>query len=629
MNHHQNKVCGLLQASLAASLLALSASSGCASTHLANVDIPALPTAATDAIPHPSCELRLYLEHKGESEIFAFDRTDLVKGVCIKWSDRELEVPDDIPLASTNLSAYLKGVTWKSANASSICQRKDSKDGTVSVEGATLDYCVWNHAYRSKFPFSIRLKVEAGEKKLKDFVHLVRIFENGRLVFAWNKASNIQELVIPYQALKDTGLPFDAPLDLMILPSTVEVDEASINTQAVAADNRYIQVAGLFGQAVIGGIVAAEPKLKGAYDCYLWRLNKLSWDLNQIAQGTNRIFSPQPTNAATCNPLAVQGSLSLVKKYQEAKEKGQKALLEAENKALVEIDRLNATAGQEVRSAKQYLTDDFNDWISKTKLQIEQNKYEQAKSEKKGDTARVTALAARLIELQNNLRDAEARLLKALALADDVQYLAQDLKASYGALATRLVAIKNNPAEQAKIFGYVAQQLEANGSPFQQITSNPQPASGERVLKMGYRESWQWYLLAPWTGIPLKIQGGNSEALFDESNILPIIDVVGGRWQWGQSRFQEVRVGLGVMFFSDKVEAKENTTTMSSSRKESAETKKTENKFSCGPEANLGLGNLRLGFTWGLCRESEGSLFRFIVGADLVKLFTGQNVELF
>ena len=94
--------------------------------------------------------------------------------------------------------------------------------------------------------------------------------------------------------------------------------------------------------------------------------------------------------------------------------------------------------------------------------------------------------------------------------------------------------------------------------------------------------------------------------------------MVGLRYQWATSRLAEVRGAFGV-------------TALSFTTKDEKDPASDISQLRFAPEFNLGLGNLKLGISYavggsGLTGEER---VRFLVGADLYKLISGNNLEVF
>lgn len=98
-----------------------------------------------------------------------------------------------------------------------------------------------------------------------------------------------------------------------------------------------------------------------------------------------------------------------------------------------------------------------------------------------------------------------------------------------------------------------------------------------------------------------------------------MIDLLGFRVQFGRSRFADFRMALGGSGFEDKEKA-------------SAEDA-TRRVFNWAAHASVGFGTVKLGL--GMVFNNRSSFdgdparrLRVIVGADLLKLITGRNIEL-
>lgn len=543
------------------------------------------------ATPTPAllaCRVRLHVEHGvGKSKIEAFDREDLKPGVCIKREGQELAIPDDIALTSANLERYYTARPID--NWSAICQKRDQEDGQVAISGRTQKFCIWNHAYRAKYPFDLRLETEEpAPAKLKDYISLVRVFENGRLAFTWNQGSEARSVSIPYEMLKDTGLPFDAALELRVMPAGVPIDDAVLREPAKEGADRTRQVLRIFGQAALNEIVLGDPRLKAAYECYRWQLREIAQKVQAITGGSKPAAGVPPPAAATCPAPTVDADVSVLEAYRKAKTEGRRAAEAATKKLLDEIEKVDESVAAAVEAAVQKLLSEQATWRT-------------------GQTAQKIA-------------QADAQLQRMLALADEVRGLGRELKGSYRDLVARAKALRDDTAEQARVFGRVAEQLETAGSPFQQTRPNPDLAPGEKTFQMKYREHFQYYILAPWNAVPIKTTGHDQGFIFDASNVLPVVDVFGGRWQWNSSRFSELRLAVGWMYYSDKIE----TETMVGGQPQ----KDTKEIFNHGPQINLGVGTLRAGVVVGLKNDHDADRWRLLLGLDLVKLISGQNLEL-
>src|SRR5205814_4152033 len=66
-------------------------------------------------------------------------------------------------------------------------------------------------------------------------------------------------------------------------------------------------------------------------------------------------------------------------------------------------------------------------------------------------------------------------------------------------------------------------------------------------------ERWQLFGLAPWHAVTFRL-AQNTGANFGLESAIPVLDVIGVRYQRGAGRLQSVRAGLGVMYFKDQVE---------------------------------------------------------------------------
>lgn len=512
-------------------------------------------------------------------------------GVCLRRAGEELKLPQDIYLASPN--GKLDEYTAKDLHFSSLCQGHKETNGEATVGGKSTEYCVWNHAYRSRYPFTFT--VTASDKtKLSDHIALLRVFENGRLAYTWNKDSEASSIVIPSPLLRTSGLPFDAPLDLRIVPAGVEIDSAELQKQAEQVNSRTEQALKIVADTAMREIVDADPALKGAYDCYRWQVKDITRQIRALTEtGIAGPSEPRPQHCEAVPLAAPKPGLNLAKEYEKAKTEGAKALKEAQSEVDKQLKGILDSAQSAVEKAQEGLNSEVKRWRDQPNV----------------------------VRTAEQLRFADQQTKRLLLMADQVYELGQSLQISYGYLSRRLASLGGDPAQQARAYGHLAEQLQTAGSPFQQIENNPELAAGEKRLKMRYREYLQGYILSPWNAVPLKTQGESKGFELDPANILPVIDVVGGRWQWGPSRFQELRVGVGGMYYADKKDTEEVVGGQLQ--------KTTKDVFRKGVQGNLGLGTLRLGvvFPVGDGKDAFTKEFRLLFGLDLAKLITGQNLE--
>jgi len=196
------------------------------------------------------------------------------------------------------------------------------------------------------------------------------------------------------------------------------------------------------------------------------------------------------------------------------------------------------------------------------------------------------------------------------------------LMADYESAANRLNAatskLVREREEQVRAYDALVGSLEKSGSIFEPYQSNPEPLPGESRITMRHGDSFQVFGLAPWNGIAFRINGATG-ANTGLENLIPILDVFGLRLQWSDTRFSEVRAATGVMFFRDTEYDEDQGT--------------TEEVFNWAFHTNVSVANFKLGVAvapWSNQRTPAGEFaekLRVVVGADLIKIISGETVE--
>jgi len=182
-------------------------------------------------------------------------------------------------------------------------------------------------------------------------------------------------------------------------------------------------------------------------------------------------------------------------------------------------------------------------------------------------------------------------------------------------------AIKD-PQAQLRAYEAFAQRLPTEDTLYTAAVRNVPPGDGESSLAMTYHRPRQSYYLLAWNAVPVPVSSqSQAKVELRLENLIPIIDVIGWHWQgksWKQL-FHGGGVGLGVMG------TRETVTPMGRDPYTTG--------FLLGPQLNLSAGGFRLGVSY-LIHSEEGSParwyrdprnFRVLVGADLVRLFTGKD----
>ena len=133
---------------------------------------------------------------------------------------------------------------------------------------------------------------------------------------------------------------------------------------------------------------------------------------------------------------------------------------------------------------------------------------------------------------------------------------------------------------------------------------------------MSYEDPLQVYFFAPWNGISTYIDG-EVGAEIDLENLIPILDWIGIRRQWGKSRLADFRAAMGIFLLGDKL------------RNVDGSTREVVNWTA---QANVGLAGFKVGVGVVMNRRAGLSGFRdrmrLLIGYDLVKLISGLNAEI-
>jgi hypothetical protein len=563
------------------------------------------------------CEVVMQLEHRnGDDVIYAYDDADTPKnikqsGVCIKRAGQPLRIPDKIRLASPNLPAFLLGGSFflTRTNWSPICR----EDSLRQLDQPSS--CEWNGAYRAKFPLDIRILATKG-RKLRDFVKLVRVYENGSAVYRWNDSSYDTEIAILHKSILDHSLPFDAELDLQVLPATATVDPAQLTAELAPAREAWMSQVRRAATESLKQIVESDPALSAAADCLAWQVRKVQYDVDQLIESV-RVTSPgarpEKCDDVALPPIAKESWLS---EYQQAKKSGEVQLQATRERTRQAIERevqqiaakLDISKGQ----AEEALKSLKESGAAALKARIAQA----------GNTEEGKKLKAALQRLPTQVAQAEERLTQLIGTADDVKTALGMLGTTVDRAVDRANRLAKSSADQAEQVSSLVARLEAAGGPFADRKANPDPLPESQVVRMRYREHFQRFMFAPWHGIPIRVTGPNVGTELSAGNAVPGLDLFGMRWQWGRSRFQEARFGLGGFYYPDKAPTTDPTT---------GATTGTTNVYHFAFDANGSIGTLHLGFGYAVGDSSafqeRKDRIRLIVGLDLYKLIVGENIE--
>jgi hypothetical protein len=123
-----------------------------------------------------------------------------------------------------------------------------------------------------------------------------------------------------------------------------------------------------------------------------------------------------------------------------------------------------------------------------------------------------------LVGAEKLANDVDGEMKLALGAVDEARALALEL-------GSEVKAVANDPNRQAQIFSAVAQSFAAQGDTFEDRKAPL--LNGEQSLPMRYVDPLQFYVLAPWNGVPIRT-GANSGGDFNAAVAIPLIDVIGG-----------------------------------------------------------------------------------------------------
>lgn len=357
------------------------------------------------------------------------------------------------------------------------------------------------------------------------------------------------------------------------------MDEGLLKRDVDQADDGWLRrVAKEARATAVASVLTAEQKEQA--ECFRWQINDLQ---AKLAKLLNVAAAPIPSQPTNCVELATKlPTNSLLVQAQAAAEQGEERLT-AERKAASALFNSLAT--------------DVNTELDPLRASIEASMSGQA--------------GAPLQELQDMLAAVNAlgsSALEAIRRAEAIFQTALD----------RATEIRDDKAEQGKIFADFVQRLEKAGGPFQPLRDNPKAVADAAALDMKYRDRFQLYAFGPWTGAPTRIDEPSFE--LKPSMLVPILDVFGMRWQWGTRAYQEIRfIPIGVMYFTEDAVV------------ENADGDEEEvTKSHWALQGNLSVSTFRAGFAWVADEEGKGQQrWRIVLGADVWKIVTGGNLEAF
>ena len=449
----------------------------------------------------------------------------------------------------------------------------------VCADGLPDETCLWNGVFRHAAPPNFTIAVENNAGSLGNFLSLVRVFRNGELAFSWRPGTtNETRLVVPGVELKGYLEPFLAPIDLRVLPAGAEVPTDVLSAKVATAQSPWVS---RFETAWTA--LKDDPAFNAAdedYQCLVWLTKKAVRDAKLLSgQLVPDVVEQAPPHCT--DPV---GPID----YSKVRE------------ALIGVaqDTNDAIASQIKALSLRYGTA-----IADAALKVKTKVIASATGATLANGKTVGQTIVMVDELASSSTDA---FNQAYQLVDKVR--------------SESLALAADRERQAQDFAHVAAALEASGSVFQPVRTNPSLATGEVALTMKYRDPLQGFGLAVWHAITVRMAGNQGINDLSLANAIPAIDLVGFRYNWG-SGYRNFRMGLGALYFKDTV-TETAATSMST----------TQDVFHVAAELNAGVGAANAGF--GIVMDGGSQQypqfkdrFRLLVGVDLFKVFTGQPGE--
>lgn len=585
---------------------------------------PAAARAADVAAPpEPSakkCDVRLYIEQRpghgvysvgsGELGVAAVtvDGDNAVDGVCIKEPGKPLRLPAPIQLASpggTDLSRFC-----------------DGESSTKTIAAVKVETCDWNGTFHASRPFSFELVTDEHER-VADYVDFVRVYRNGDLMAAWNSAAQQatpHRVAIEGEPFRSRWLsvslpPNDSAFDLRIIPHD--------NAVARAVDLVVRNDALLFRKKLLGagkaGLLEAFPKdsqIRKSFECLRTTVSHVRAQVLHVTNGE----VPDEAPPSCSLDLQLRYGSSLSDKYADVKQQTEKAAARAKQEA----DETIADAREAIEAKlPPVVVKKLEEMLPELAKQLSQqardavaaqvNKHRDLASYLKalrgaappGETDYKTFL----IGAENLIETLDAELQLAFASLDEARALAIQLHGE-------LESIAQNPDRQAQLFNVIATRLGQEGDTFEERRDNPPLDAGEQKVPMRYRDRWQFYALAPWNAVPIRT-GSDSGGDLNAAVAIPLIDIFGGRYQFGGNRFSDIRAAFGIGYTSTEL---------------TDENGQSHQKAAAMPNFSIGAANLKFGVGYVTTESQKDKGFkdhiRWLVGVDLFKLISGRNVEL-
>ncbi len=551
--------------------------------------------------------------------------------LCIK-RDQDFGLPQDI-----SLRRYLPTKTSPAIDKR-LCSAKSERVTLPDEDGkGFFQTCRWNRRYLHALPFDVVLTTQKRSEqpdqvttRLADHLTAFRIFLNGSAAYQWNgrapAAKSAHTVIVHGSELKFDLIPFDAPFDIRALPAT----------EALPADYfaEYVRNTGDAQKAVIERLkkatVAAFPDEATHVKCLRQQLDLLNAQAGRIAGQDVTL----PTVPDECGDLVSKEDETLRELWDEVKAKGashaRDAAAKLDTRAQSALNRVNVDATEVAEHFKTWATGSSEQIAV---LELVEPHWKDGMSKADFRTAVANALsgdeetrALRVIDGQLDwpwlrfrlgagrieaiVRQVDALVSQTIAIADSSRAFVKNLKDT----TTELVGSTDR---QSEAFARLAESL-ADTSVFEQYTKNPAPIPGESVLEMTYRDWFQTYYLHVWHALPIKVKPRGNAIDLNIDSLVPFLDLIGKRYQFGRSRFAEIRGAIGFGYIRDEV---------------ALDAGGREEQPLGVAQVNLTAGPLQFGV--GVAVIASGAVrfpvfadrVRLLLGADLVQLLSGRFVS--
>jgi len=534
----------------------------------------------------PQSNLGVHFVHEGANGVFE-------SGVCLKYANAPLAIPGPIRVST-------KAFAW--GDEERFCRdtpkaAKETLLGTVAA--LETEVCEWSGQFHAARPFTFTLQgygtaAVADSSALSRFMQLIQVWRNGELVYRWApKPTGETMLVIPGKVLTVRSSiiaaslpPHLADFDLRIFPAGIDVDARVLSLKAMSEEEararRWESVSGLALDSILAQV---DPELKKSISCYVHQLRVLGAKYGAVVAKQD---IPEDHDCQVIAPELTVPATSLIDTYASLEGAAATELDDAETRILHVLQERAKLLGSLVSKARDALV---------------------AEIKKRGEGSPHKELVSKVDALAKD----------ALQVVDDTARLVRALRGE----GVRLAA---DPESKLAAYNQFVPQLASSNTIFEARKDNPLPIEGERSLSMEYSDRFQAFMLAPWFGVPFRLVGSTVGADLNETVAIPILDLIGLRWQMGKSRFGDIRLGLiGIAAFKEPLPVSTELGVPIGDQ--------TEDTFGVAPEMSLGFGTFQAAAGYVVTKhdyyhEHRERRFRLFFGADLIKLLFGKNGDL-